>query len=254
MSLGYCLCPWTQPLHVAQPESNMYTYLIRACCSFWCSVSAVLGLVFQLHISSVGALAYITTLGNITLAYIIRHCHIWSRIIRSSYLQPSKVKWLLPIVMQFSLWKALLLHRHKLTTTWLQGVPYLVPACVLRFKFGSMGTSLCLQMRVSWSYITVSILELQGDIESWSEQCAKRCHIKSIKCSTCAHIHTYIHACMIHYSVDSTPVSSNDCIHTQFLHHPTQFPSYISLFLSLFLSSVQFSWCLVQQPLAKGFP
>ena len=44
------------------------------------------GLVFQLHISSVGALAYITTLGNITLAYIIRHCHIWSRIICSSYL------------------------------------------------------------------------------------------------------------------------------------------------------------------------
>ena len=56
-------------------KSNMYTYLAGACYSFWCSVSAVLGLVFQLRISFVGALAYIT-----------RHCHIWSRIICSPYL------------------------------------------------------------------------------------------------------------------------------------------------------------------------
>ena len=52
----------------------MYTYL-HAIASGAVSVLVVLGLVFQVHISFVGALAYIT-----------RHCHIWSRIICSPYL------------------------------------------------------------------------------------------------------------------------------------------------------------------------
>ena len=39
-------------------------------------------------------------------------------------------------------------------------------------------------------------LELQGDIEGWSEQCAKRHHITFLKCSTYKRLHTYIHTCI----------------------------------------------------------
>ena len=63
-----------------------------------------------------------------------------------------------------------------------------VPLCI---QFGSERISLCLQMRVSWSE--------QGP--PWSSRetlkagvsSVQRHHIKSIKCSTCACVHTYMH-------------------------------------------------------------